>query len=173
MKPWIFAFTLLLSSQAHASFTETSSDVLELALPAAAASIAYFAEDDTDGLWQLGYSLGATTLTTYGLKALVNKERPNGEDNDAFPSGHAAITFSAAGFLQRRYGWHYGLPAYLLASYTGYARVQTDNHEVVDVLAGAAIGMAFNYFLVSPHPSVAISPYYDGDTAGLVGQVRF
>lgn len=157
----------------HASFTEDSSDVLEIALPAAAASIAYFVEDDEQGLWQFGTSLLATTATTYALKAAVDKERPNGKDNDAFPSGHAAVTFSAASFLQRRYGWEYGVPAYLLASYTGYARVQTDNHEVVDVLAGAAIGLAFNYFLVTPNDRLSVVPYVSKDQIGLAGQLRF
>ncbi|BDY03524.1 phosphatase PAP2 family protein [Ferrimonas sp. YFM] len=173
MRKILISLAVTASFGANASFTENSSDVLEFALPAAAASIAYFVEEDEEGLWQFGYSLGATALTTYALKAAVDKERPNGKDDDAFPSGHAALTFSSAGFLHRRYGWQYALPAYLLAGYTGYARVQTDNHEVEDVLAGAAIGLAFNHFIVSPHPDLAIAPYYDGETAGLVGQFKF
>ncbi|TKB48727.1 phosphatase PAP2 family protein [Ferrimonas sediminicola] len=173
MKKIFLSLAFIASFNANASFTESSSDLLEFALPAAAASIAYLVERDGEGLEQFGYSLGATVLTTYALKTAVDKERPNGKDDDAFPSGHAALTFSSAGFLHRRYGWQYALPAYLLAGYTGYARVQTDNHEVVDVLAGAAIGLAFNHFIVSPHPDLAIAPYYDGETAGIVGQFTF
>ncbi|MBT8320100.1 MAG: hypothetical protein KJO90_00365, partial [Eudoraea sp.] len=44
-------------------------------------------------------SLIITQLVTKGLKANIDKERPNGEDNRAFPSGHTSAAFASATLL--------------------------------------------------------------------------
>ena len=56
----------------------------------------------------------------------------------------------AATFIQQRYGWQYGLPAYVAASYVGYTRVASDQHYLEDVLAGAAIGALAVGILLNP-----------------------
>ena len=71
----------------------------------------------------------------------INTTRPNGE-RQAFPSGRTAISFSAAEFMRKRYGWEYGLPAYVLAGMVGYSRVRAHEHYFRDVFAGAVIGVA-------------------------------
>lgn len=43
------------------------------------------------------------------------------------------------------YGWSWGVPAYLAASFVGFTRVQSDEHYTHDVLVGAAIGILSNY----------------------------
>jgi membrane-associated phospholipid phosphatase len=123
-------------------------NVLQVLLPVGAGAISLY-RDDTEGLWQLTKSELLTAGVTYGLKYSINSTGPNGESH-SFPSGHASITFSAAQFLQIRYGWEYGVPAYLLAGLTGYSRVSGDYHDWGDVIGGAAIGMVASYWFTTP-----------------------
>jgi membrane-associated phospholipid phosphatase len=51
------------------------------------------------------------------------------------------VAFSGATFLQRRYGWKLGVPAYAVSTYVAWGRVYSKRHDVWDVLAGAAIGV--------------------------------
>ena len=86
-------------------------DVGLIALPAAAAGMTVL-NGDREGAKQLGMALLSTAAVTGGLKLSIREKAPNGDDH-AFPSGHTSIAFAGASFLQRRYGWGYGAPAYL------------------------------------------------------------
>lgn len=154
---------LLPVHQACANTEDTAADVLRVALPAAAWGMTQYL-DDTEGSKQFYYSFAATVATTLALKTAIHKNRPDGSDNDAFPSGHTSMAFQGAAFLQRRYGWQYGAPAYALASYVGYSRVNNDHHDSRDVLAGALIGIAASYYFAEPFYGVQVTP-----TAGLNG----
>jgi hypothetical protein len=105
---------------------------------------------DTQGTVQLAETLGLTLGTTYVLKYAVNETRPNG-GSQSFPSGHTSISFSAAEFMRKRYGWGYGIPAYGLASFVGYSRVEAREHYAHDVVAGAAIGIFSSYIFTRPY----------------------
>ena len=124
-------------SSAHASFKEKSGNFLEVAMPLSAFLVSYL-HDDYEGGKQFSFALTGTALTTVLLKNTIEKERPDGSGFDSFPSGHAAVTFSSASYLSQRYGWQYGLPAYTLATWTAYTRVDGDSHEVEDVLAATS-----------------------------------
>jgi membrane-associated phospholipid phosphatase len=88
--------------------------------------------------------LAASELIAEGsslvLQELIDEERPDKTDHHSFPSDSAAVAFSAASFLQIRYGWSYGLPAYAVAGFVGWSRVESGRHYWHDVLAGAALG---------------------------------
>jgi undecaprenyl-diphosphatase len=60
----------------------------------------------------------------------------------AFPSGHATAGFTTAVFLSRA---DPGPPWYLIAGLVGFSRVYVRLHHTSDVLAGAALGLAFGY----------------------------
>jgi len=126
---------------------ETVGDITQLALPATAVAMLII-KKDKKGVWQYAKACGTTILVTRILKEVVVKERP-GEawSFDSFPSGHTSIAFSGASFLQKRYGWKYGIPAYALATFTGYSRVYAKKHDIIDVLAGATIGIGSTYLL--------------------------
>lgn len=143
--------------------SDTTADVLRVALPAAAWGMTQYLDDD-NGARQFYYSFASTVALTYALKTAVHKERPDGSDKYAFPSGHTSMAFQGAAFLQRRYGWQYGAPAYALASYVGYSRVKNDHHDSADVLTGALIGIAASYYFAEPFYGVQITP-----TAGING----
>jgi membrane-associated phospholipid phosphatase len=78
---------------------------------------------------------------TYAIKYAADRTRPNG-DPHSFPSGHASTSFATAMVLQEHYGWKLGVPAFLLAGYTGASRVIANQHWTSDVVFGAAVGMA-------------------------------
>lgn len=125
----------------------TAGEVITAALPLTALT-ATFTLDDPEGRAALLGSYTVTMTTGYMLMQGVERERPDGSDDNSFPSLHAASAFSGAAFLQRRYGWEVGLPAYLSASFVGWSRVHSDKHHLSDVLAGAALAWSVNYWLV-------------------------
>ena len=123
-------------------------------LPAAAALVLILTKKDKKGFWQFAKSYGTTLTASYILKYAINKPRPDGAtDGHAFPSGHTAAAFSGASFIHRRYGWKYGIPAYLVATYVGYSRVEglNDRHDGWDVLAGAVVGIGSTYIFTTPY----------------------
>lgn len=144
---------------------ETTGNIGQLAIPIAAL-ITTLVRRDYQGSWQLGKAYGATIAAVYILKPIVNRKRPDG-GSWSFPSGHTASAFAGAAFFQRRYGWEYGIPAYIFAGFVGYSRVYAKRHWTTDVLAGAALGIAANFIFTKPYHHVAISPYIGKDSAGL------
>ena len=128
---------------------ETYGDIGQFALPAIAAGISWY-KDDYEGLKDFGYSLVSTTATVEILKNTVDATRPNG-GSKSFPSGHTAWAFSGASYLHMRYGWSYGLPAYLTAGAVGWSRVESDNHYWRDVIASAVIATGFSYVFTTPY----------------------
>lgn len=145
-KTLVFLVSALLALGAEAQAKDglrLAGDVLTAALPAASAGKTLLLGDRA-GTWQFGKAIALTLGTTYALKYAVDEERPNG-GTLSFPSGHSSIAFASAEFLSRRYGWKCGLPAYLAASVVGFSRVESREHYVHDVLAGALIGIGSSY----------------------------
>lgn len=144
---------------------EGAGDVATVVLAAAAGGLPLLLKDN-EGAVQLVKAAALDLGVTMALKYGINERRPNGEDYHSFPSAHASVAFTSAEFLRQRYGWEYGLPAYGLASFVAYSRVEANQHYVRDVLAGAAIGIASSYLFTSPRQSVtlqaAVAPGYYG-----------
>lgn len=140
------------------SDSEKAGDALRIILPLTAFGATFYL-DDRVGRRQFYKSFFTNLGVTYALKFAVDKERPDGSDNDAFPSGHTSVVFQSATFIQKRYGWKYGLPAYAAATFVGWSRLQGDpaEHDEQDVLAGAAIGVLSSYFFTSPYDNVQVT----------------
>ena len=117
----------------------TAGEFLRIALPLAAGGIS-LGKHDEHGIVQLGGSELFAEGSSLLLQELIEEERPDRSDRNSFPSDSAAVAFSAASFLQIRYGWGYGLPAYAVAGFVGWSRVESQRHYWHDVLAGAALG---------------------------------
>ena len=148
-----------------AEVIQTSGDLLQFALPALAlgATIGHRNEDDgrrwdRKGTIEFAESAALTLGITYAIKYGVDTTRPNG-GHQSMPSGHTSISFSSAEFLRKRYGWEWGLPGYVAASWTAYSRVESNQHYPQDVLIGAGIGILSSYLFTQPyhgwHPSVS------------------
>ena len=127
------------ASAAESDGIRTAGEILRIVLPAAAAGIS-LGKDDEHGFVQLAASELIAEGGSLVLQELIDEERPDKTDHHSFPSDSAAVAFSAASFLQIRYGWSYGLPAYAVAGFVGWSRVESKRHYWHDVLAGAALG---------------------------------
>ena len=122
--------------------------------PAITSLLMVIAKKDKKGFWQFTKSYATTLALTYALKYTINKPRPEeATDGHAFPSGHTSVAFLGASFLQRRYGWEYGIPAYLVASFVVYSRIEgiSDRHDPWDVLAGTIVGVGSTYLFTTPY----------------------
>lgn len=143
---------------------ESAGDVLMFILPASAAGLTLVYKDGR-GTWQLGESAALALGVTFGLQHTIDETRPNGEPR-SFPSGHASISFASAEFVRNRYGWEYGLPAYVFASFVGYSRVEANQHYTHDVVAGAVIGILSSALFTRPYEGWHIQAEADDNYYG-------
>lgn len=153
----------------------TSTDVIDLAMPVATLG-AVLIMRDWEGLKQGAFTAATTAAATLILKYTVSKRRPDGSDWHSFPSGHTSVAFANAAFLQRRYGWAVGAPAYAVALYVGWGRTFAKKHDWCDVAVGAAIGAASAYIFTTPFArkhSLAIAPISNGSTHGFTASLSF
>ena len=141
--------------------TEEVGDILGYLIPATTFGATYYLHDE-EGRWQFSKAFATSMAVTFGLKYSVDKERPDGSDNQSFPSGHATATFQSAHYIKKRYGWRYGLPAYIGAAFVGYSRVHAKKHDNADVLAGAAIGIAGSEYFSSRWEGISVNPVTTG-----------
>ncbi len=149
-----FLIALLLPthfSQAQKDGFELSGDILEYAIPASVFASTLIWRDDTKPTWQFMKTYGLAAGINYALKPLIDKPRPDGVGGESFPSGHTTSAFAGAAFVERRYGWKAGVPAYLVASYVGWTRVHANRHDWWDVLAGATLGTCSAYLFTKPY----------------------
>ncbi|MET0376671.1 MAG: phosphatase PAP2 family protein [Rhizorhabdus sp.] len=131
-------------------------------------------QGDWQGDLQAAGSLVATGGATYALKELIPERRPDGSDRKSFPSGHTSIAFAAAGTLENRYGWQAGLPAFVLASFVGVARVEARRHHWYDAVAGAALGTGTAFAITRQHDAtIRLVPWAAADGGGLTLAARF
>ncbi len=148
---------------------ETAGTALSVALPLLGGAMT-LRNDDADGRVQLAEALALTAGVTYGLKYSIDATRPNGGKH-SFPSAHTSVSFAAADFIGRRYGWNYGIPAYAAAGFVGYSRVEANAHHRYDVVAGAALGILSDVLFTSRFDDrgvkISVLPVDDGATLRL------
>lgn len=100
----------------------------------------------------VGTSVAGAFVVTYGMKYLVDRQRPyerypdrvhaySHENSPSFPSGHTATAFALATSLSVKYPkWYVIAPSAVWACSVGVSRMNEGVHYPSDVLAGAAIG---------------------------------
>jgi hypothetical protein len=118
------------------------------------------------------------------LKTTVQRTRPDGSDNQSFPSAHsagAAFFSTVASHNIEALSWSQGATTAAqiglgsLTAATAWARVEANQHYPSDVLAGIAIGHFFGVFLTEAflgldnprHVSVLVEPSREGAIAML------
>jgi len=156
-------FNFLHLKDKNRSSVERVGDLFQIAIPIAGLSYTYFS-NDVIGRRQFWRSYLSSLSLTYALKYAIDKKRPNGHCCESFPSGHTAAAFSGAMFIQNRYGYKYGIPSIILASYVGYSRVYAKKHYWEDVLFGALISTVSSIIFTDRiddnyNTSVSLSPF--------------
>jgi membrane-associated phospholipid phosphatase len=142
---------------ANTESLENVGDILQIVLPITALGTTFFVGNPEGGKWdregsrQFLLSYGSTFATTYLMKQVTQKRRPNGEAKTSHPSGHTSAAWAGAAFIGSRYGGVWGWLAYGGAILTGVSRVATDWHFADDVVAGASIAQLWNWVFVTPH----------------------
>jgi membrane-associated phospholipid phosphatase len=118
------------------------------------------------------------------LKAVTNRLRPNGDNDESFPSGHTAQGFISATFLHREYGhlspW-YSIGGYAVATSVGALRILNNKHYLSDVLFGAGIGILVTNLAYLTHgykrtkkiQGLTVLPTYSEGTVGFAAGLRF
>ncbi|MCU5772416.1 phosphatase PAP2 family protein [Erwiniaceae bacterium BAC15a-03b] len=157
------SFSALAAHQDLVKFGDTA----QIALPITAGVISLY-QQDYEGVGQLVEGAIYTAAITQGLKYSIDAKRPNGKPH-SFPSGHTSAASQAAAYLQFRYGWQYGVPAYGIASAVAYSRVRSDNHHWRDVAAGALLATSVQYVVTGLNinfTKTLISPVIDKDNIG-------
>ncbi len=138
----------------------SAGDIGQIGVPIYGLYLTY-AKEDKVGRKQFWISTISTATATHLLKKFTNKPRPDGSDNRSFPSGHTSAAFSGATFIHQRYGFKKGWPAYLVASFVGYSRVNANKHYWEDVLAGALLAGFNSWLFTTPfieNTDVGIAP---------------
>ena len=123
--------------------------------------------------WKLGVEYAQTIGFAWGAKELakhfVTRYRPymyfegapqsaidDGDYKDSFFSGHATLSFAAAGFTTYQaltylkdspYKWITIGTSYALCTTTALLRLASGNHFMTDVLCGALVGSALGFFV--------------------------
>lgn len=160
----------LLNVATAARATETlPSHIVMSAIPVGALALAFFT-DDVEGQKQWFRNTIANQAIISAARVGFNEtewgERPNG-GGYGFPSGHVGFAASGASFLQERYGWKYGIPAWMLVGYVSWERVDNDKHHWRDVLASAVVGYGVGKLFVTPENPTHLAPVIGPEFLGL------
>ena len=123
-------------------------DYLQFTPAVAAYAMKFGGVKNTHNLLDMTILYGLSNLVAGGItqvtKFAVGRERPDGSDNQSFPSGHTETAFVAAEFLHQEFKdqsvW-ISVGGYTAASVVGVARIYHDKHWLSDVVTGAGVGI--------------------------------
>lgn len=129
----------------------------------------------------LAVSMILTDVFTRAIKNSVYKVRPDGSNDNAFPSGHTSIAFASGSAVFEEYkdtNPYVAYSGYGFAAVTGGLRLFNNKHYISDILVGAGIGILvtklvyhFDYlFKWNPFiksKNIALIPRYTDGAVGL------
>jgi membrane-associated phospholipid phosphatase len=96
-------------------------------------------------------------LITEGLKAVTREKRPDTNEHDSFPSGHATAAFAVATMASAYHPEQKSL-WYLGATLISASRVRLNRHHPQDVVAGAVVGYTTARWELSEPRGLILSP---------------
>jgi membrane-associated phospholipid phosphatase len=100
-------------------------------------------------------SLAVTGISTLAFKTAFNDQRPSG-GGGAYPSGHTSMVVATATSLWLTEGPKAGVPALILASLVALQRLDSQAHELDDVIGGATLGWVVTYSLERREPPMLL-----------------
>lgn len=115
----------------------------------------YYQTDNLDShrrAWLMAKASAYSGLVTTVLKYSIREPRPdNGNEKNAFPSGHSTSAFAFASVVASEHEWYYGAAGYALATFVAASRINDNRHWLQDVLAGATIGASYGVGLAQKY----------------------
>jgi len=126
-------------------------------------AISFYIHKHTARILPLLVVVGGSSITTYILKNIFNRERPLGalylETDSSFPSGHATIAVALYGFIlytiYQHERHHLKNPLIIFLSILilliGISRLYLGVHYFSDVVAGYAVGLVWLLFSIKLH----------------------
>jgi hypothetical protein len=112
-------------------------------------------------------AVAITQIGTTFLKFAANTTRPNG-DPYGWPSGHTSSSFAFASVLDEYYGPRVGVPAFAIAGLVAWERIDDREHDLSDVVFGAALGYVVGRTVGSEHRTqffgMQLEPFTDPNT---------
>lgn len=116
-------------------------------------------------------ALALNGMATMALKGVADDRGPNGEWG-GWPSGHMSSSVTFASVIHEYYGWKAALPLYALAGYAGASRLEDREHDLSDLVFGAALGWVIGHSTVTGElPQIAgftVLPYGGNGTGGVM-----
>jgi hypothetical protein len=116
-------------------------------------------------------ALVVNDLWTMLFKVGMDDCSPNGEWG-GWPSGHMSSSVAFASVVHEYYGWGPAIPLYLLSGYVGATRLQDREHDLSDLVFGAALGWCVGHSVVKGElPQIAgftALPYGGNGVGGLM-----
>jgi len=154
-------------AEADSEAFETYGDIMQYVLPLSGFAATYITKDKTGRIQFL--KQGALTMGTVSILKVTNEKwRPNAGNAQSWPSGHTAGAFWGASFLDMRYGYKVGIPAYALAALVGASRVDSQNHFADDTISGMSIALLSGWLTVTPFSKdVALQPFANAQGYGM------
>ncbi len=149
----VFCATTPAQAQSKGNF-QKAGDILQIALPLIAGVCAVRQDRTADFAAGLVAQAGTTELLKYGLPDRSWTRRPNG-DVHGFPSGHTAAAFYGATNIAKKCVPDkplIGALAFGAALAVGLSRINSDEHDALQVGAGAAIGYFANGVTLNAGP---------------------
>lgn len=111
-------------------------------------------------------ALGTSVLLSEGLKALTKEKRPDSNEHDSFPSGHATAAFAVA-TMESQFHPRQALLWYAGASLISASRLTLHRHTLGDVLAGAALGYGTARLELSLPHGLILAPFIPKSERGM------
>ncbi len=112
-------------------------------------------------------------IIVHSVKAATKRDRPSGQNQQSFPSGHTSATFTYATVISHYYGVRAGIPAFAVASLVGFSRIEKNKHHLSDVIAGATLGYLIGRTVVkvtdrrATRKSMTVTPLMGQETTGV------
>lgn len=160
---------LLRPSEAQCGSSAIVGHAVMSAIPVSAFAVTYF-KDDPEGRKQLFRNVIVNQLITSIARVGFNEtslgERPTGNEY-GFPSGHVSFAGAGSSFYSERYGWKYGVPAWLATGFVMNNRVQNNDHHWRDVIASAALSYGVGKLFVTPQDATYLAPVIGPGWLGL------
>jgi membrane-associated phospholipid phosphatase len=116
------------------------------------------------------------SLILIGIKEATGRDRPDGSNDLAFPSGHASSTTMAATVISHYYP-KAAIPAYLAAGFTAFSRIERNKHWLSDVVGGVTQGYIIGSTVVRRKTPFQVGrvtwmPTFSRSGVGVVASVR-